>query len=109
MTELSRAPTASRSALLEIKDELRLVRDGYEFLDEKRILLAAEMLRQRDEYRRRLHVFMDQCRAAEDALVEASADKGLKGVEVDPPVDLTGTRIELHSVTYNNKMLHEDG
>ena len=109
MTELSRAPTASRSALLEIKDELRLVRDGYEFLDEKRILLAAEMLRQRDEYRRRLHVFMDQFRAAADALVEASADQGLQGVEVAPPIDLPGARIELQSVPYVGQVLLEAG
>ena len=109
MTELSRAPTASRSALLEIKDELRLVRDGYEFLDEKRILLAAEMLRQRDEYRRRLHVFMDQFRAAADALVEASADQGLQGVEVAPPSDLPRARIELQSVPYVGQVLLEAG
>ena len=109
MTELSRAPTASRSALLEIKDELRLVRDGYEFLDEKRILLAAEMLRQRDAYRRRLRVFTDQFRAAADALVEASADQGLQGVEVAPPFDLPGARIELQSVPYVGQVLLEAG
>ena len=109
MTELSRAPTASRSALLEIKDELRLVRDGYEFLDEKRILLAAEMLRQRDAYRRRLHVFTDQFRAAAEALVEASADQGLQGLEVAPPIELPGARIELKSLPYVGQVLLEAG
>ncbi|MBT8104164.1 MAG: ATPase [Woeseiaceae bacterium] len=97
MTELSRAPTASRSALLEIKDELRLVRDGYEFLDEKRILLAAEMLRQRDEYRQRQQDFIERFHLAADALVEAAADQGLQGLEVAPPTELPGARIELQS------------
>ena len=109
MTELSRAPTASRSALLEIKDELRLVRDGYEFLDEKRILLAAEMLRQRDAYRRRQRVFSDQFRAAVDALAEAVADQGLQGVEVAPPTELPGARIELKSLPYVGQVLLEAG
>jgi V/A-type H+-transporting ATPase subunit D len=104
---LSRAPTASRSALLEIKDELRLVRDGYEFLDEKRILLAAEMLRQRDEYRRRQRVFTDQLRVAADALVEAAADQGLQGVEVAPPAELPGAGIELKSQAYVGQLLLE--
>ena len=48
MPELARTRTASRSAYLDLRDEQRLVNDGYEFLDEKRILLAAELLRQRD-------------------------------------------------------------
>ena len=107
MTELSRAPTASRSALLEIKDELRLVRDGYEFLDEKRILLAAEMLRQRDEYRRRQRVFTEASRAAADALVEAAADQGLQGVEVAPPTELPEAGIQLKSLPYVGQLLLE--
>ena len=90
MAELSWAPTASRSALLEIKDELRLVKDGYEFLDEKRILLAAEMLRQRDEHRRRQADFTERFLAAAAALVEATAEQGLQGIEVAPPAGLPG-------------------
>lgn len=107
MAELSRAPTVSRSALLEIKDELRLVRDGYEFLDEKRILLAAGMLRQRDEYRERQHGFTERFHAAADALVEAAADQGLQGVEVAPPTELPGARIELQSRPYVGQVLLE--
>ena len=107
MAELSQAPTASRSALLEIKDELRLVRDGYEFLDEKRILLAAEMLRQRDDYRERQQDFSERFRLAADTLVEAAADQGLQGVEVAPPTGLPGARIELRSRPYVDQVLLE--
>ena len=107
MAELSWAPTASRSALLEIKDELRLVKDGYEFLDEKRILLAAEMLRQRDNYRERQRQFMEDFHAAADALVEAAADQGLEGVEVAPPRELSGARIALQSRPYVGQVMLE--
>ena len=37
---------ATRVAFLELSDERRLVREGYELLDEKRMLLASEIMRQ---------------------------------------------------------------
>ena len=46
MPESQREITATRIALLELKDEQQLVREGYELLDEKRILLATEIQRQ---------------------------------------------------------------
>ena len=109
MPELSRATTASRSALLEIRDELRLVNDGYEFLDEKRILLAAEMLRQRNEWRERQQVFMERFQAATDALIAAAADQGLDGLEVAPPTVLPGARIELRTLPFVGQVLVEAG
>jgi hypothetical protein len=33
------------SAFLELKEERQLVREGFEFLDEKRVILAQEMLK----------------------------------------------------------------
>ncbi|MBT8087641.1 MAG: V-type ATP synthase subunit D [Gammaproteobacteria bacterium] len=107
MPELSHATTASRSALLEIKDELQLVNDGYEFLDEKRILLAAELLRQRDEWRERQEVFMERWRVARDALVAAAADQGLQGLEVAPPIVLPDARIEVRTRPYVGQVLIE--
>ena len=38
--------TPTRSAYLELKDERQLIQEGYEFLDEKRMIVAQEMLRQ---------------------------------------------------------------
>jgi V/A-type H+-transporting ATPase subunit D len=46
MAEAQRDITPSRIALLELKDEQRLVQEGYTLLDEKRILLATEIKRQ---------------------------------------------------------------
>jgi V/A-type H+-transporting ATPase subunit D len=37
---------ATRVALLELRDERRQVQEGYELLDEKRVLLASEILRE---------------------------------------------------------------
>ena len=38
--------TPTRSAVLELKDERHAMREGYNFLDEKCMLLAGEMLRE---------------------------------------------------------------
>ena len=84
MPELARTRTASRSAFLELRDEQRLVNDGYEFLDEKRILLAAELLRQRDAWRKAHAVFMKCWGKAVKALPAAAADQGLEGLQVHP-------------------------
>ena len=51
MPEREVAPT--RIALLELQDERRLVREGYELLDERRMLLAARILRGLEELERR--------------------------------------------------------
>lgn len=107
MAELSRAPTASRSALLDLKDEQRLVNDGYEFLDEKRVLLAAEMLRQRKTWRSRHRRFREHFDAAIAALVEAAAEQGFDGLQVSPPAELTDARIETTTEPYVGQELLE--
>jgi V/A-type H+-transporting ATPase subunit D len=50
MAEGSGEIVATRVALLELGEERRLVQEGYELLDEKRMLLAAEMLRRLRHY-----------------------------------------------------------
>jgi V/A-type H+-transporting ATPase subunit D len=84
MVELSRNTTVSRSAYLALKEEQQLVTTGYEFLDEKRILLAAEMLRQRELYRELRAGFTTACDRAAEALVSAAAETGLDGLQVHP-------------------------
>jgi V/A-type H+-transporting ATPase subunit D len=84
MPELMPTQTASRSAFLELQDEKRLVNDGYEFLDEKRILLAAELLRQRDAWREAHAGFMARWDRAAKLLPPAAADQGLEGLQVYP-------------------------
>lgn len=93
MAELSRNTTVSRSAYLALKEEQQLVTTGYEFLDEKRILLAAEMLRQREFYRELRADFIASCESGAEALVSAAAETGLDGLQVHPVRALQDVRI----------------
>jgi V/A-type H+-transporting ATPase subunit D len=95
MPELARRQSVSRSALLELQNELRLVNDGYEFLDEKRILLASEMLRQRRAWQEAYREFTVLCEQATQALAAAAADQGLDGLQVRPAASLPGARLEI--------------
>jgi V/A-type H+-transporting ATPase subunit D len=52
MPDQQRQPVATRIAQLELKDEQRLVKEGYELLDEKRIRLVAEIRAQLKRLRR---------------------------------------------------------
>jgi len=76
------APT--RSAALELADERKLMRQGYEFLDEKRTLLATEILRQLRIYEERSDLFDEAMKRAADALALATERHGLDGVQVYP-------------------------
>ena len=87
--------TVSRSAWLELKEEQKLVNDGYEFLDEKAILLAAEMLEQRKRYIKSRERVLALCDAAADKLAHAAADQGLGGLQVYPVTRLEGPTIEI--------------
>lgn len=95
MAELARTTSVSRSAWLELHEELQLVNDGYEFLDEKRILLAAEMLRQRDTYRQARADFMVLGDNASVALREAAAAMGLDGLQVHPVTQMDDGQVRV--------------
>ena len=88
MNGMQQAPT--RSAALELKAERVVVSEAYDFLDEKRLLLAAELLRQLADYDR-LQRELEQLRQqAVSALVNAVAQHGLQGLSVYPAI-ATGT------------------
>lgn len=95
MAEGVRIQTVSRSAWLELKDEQKLVSDGYEFLDEKAILLAAEMLEQRDAYRRARNDLLALCERASATLRDAAADQGLDGLQVYPAAVKEESRLDI--------------
>lgn len=80
-----REVTPTRASQLALKDEEKLIREGYEFLDEKRVLLAQELLRQVNAFKdlnmRRQHAHKD----AAAALVAASMRHGLEELSVYPP------------------------
>lgn len=79
-----REVTPTRSAALDLADERRLMRHGYEFLDEKRILLATEMLHQVRNYQRQSDDFASVLKEAAAALAAAIERHGLDNLQTYP-------------------------
>lgn len=91
MADRSTPATVSRSAFLELRDEEELVQTGYQFLDEKRVQLASEILQQREEYRAARKAFAARCTSAAEALLEAAATLGVDALQVHPATTLAAT------------------
>lgn len=73
---------ATRAAAMALADEERLVRQGYDFLDEKRMLLAAEIMRQLDRWKKLQAACGKAAAQAAEALDKALVDHGLEGLQV---------------------------
>jgi V/A-type H+-transporting ATPase subunit D len=88
--------TATRSAILELRDERRAMREGHRFLDEKCLLLAGEILRQLARHRE----LEDRLRRASDtalsSLVAAVARHGLDALQVHlaAPADASSVALQ---------------
>lgn len=78
----------TRIALLELKEEQQLVKEGYSLLDEKRILLAAEIRRELERLRARRAQMAAAEEAARVAVVAALLRHGLDTLAVHPPASL---------------------
>jgi V/A-type H+/Na+-transporting ATPase subunit D len=76
--------TPTRSAAIELGDERKLMRQGYEFLDEKRMLLASEMLRQLRDYEDCVHRLVADTEQAASALAAAVERHGLDQLQIYP-------------------------
>jgi V/A-type H+-transporting ATPase subunit D len=79
------APT--RAAVLELKAERVVVEEAYDFLDEKRLLLAAELLDQLERYQQLLGELEEKTGQAHKSLVGAVKRHGLQGLSVYPAAD----------------------
>jgi V/A-type H+-transporting ATPase subunit D len=84
VADRSTPATVSRSAFLELRDEEELVHTGYQFLDEKRVQLATEILQQREEYRAARKAFAERFADAAETLLEAAASVGVDALQVHP-------------------------
>jgi len=82
--------TASRSALLELQDERDVMREGHAFLDEKRTLLASELIDQLKEYYRLKERFASRYDEAVSAVKVALLRHGLDGLQCYPAHGETG-------------------
>ncbi len=90
--DAEQAPT--RAAVLELRAEQGVVEEAYDFLDEKRLLLAAELLRQLDRYEVLSKAIRETTRAAREQLQAAVQRHGLQGLSVYPSLPLDTVRIE---------------
>lgn len=76
---------ATRVALLELRDERRLVQEGYDLLDEKRVLLATETLRELRAHAQAQAQVDAGWAEARQALVSAIEVHGCDDLAVEPP------------------------
>ncbi len=90
---LSSERVATRSALIQLKEEQAVVQEAYDFLDEKRLLLAAELLRQLRHYEDLMAQYALLHEQAHQALQAAVQRHGLHGVQVYPARFLEDARI----------------
>ncbi len=74
----------SRAALLEIRSERVVVEEGHRFLDEKRIMIAQELLRRLAHYRDLMQGWNQSQQKAREALQSAVIRHGLEGLQVYP-------------------------
>lgn len=85
----------TRASQLALRDEQNLIQEGYEFLDEKRVLLAQELLRQLRAFKALNAERLDVHRAARDALVAASMRHGTEDLAIYPPPLKANTELHL--------------
>ena len=105
MPQSERSPT--RSAILQLREEQEVVYETYDFLDEKRLLLAAELLRQLTRYESLMQQYEILRQAAEAALVMAVRRHGLHGVQVYPGAYMEGAALQAEKRRYMGVMLYE--
>ena len=101
------APT--RSAILQMREEHEVVLEAYDFLDEKRLLLAAELLRQLRRYEELLQQYEALREEAEASLVATIRRHGLQGTQVYPARYLENAVLEVTAVQFMGVNLLDTG
>lgn len=86
---------ATRATLLELREDRRVVDEGYKFLDEKRIALAQELLRQLVVFKQQQLQLAEQEYATGGALAGAIERHGLEGLQVQPVAAEVVTQLNL--------------
>ena len=91
---------ATRVAFLELRDERRLVQEGYELLDEKRVLLATEIMRQLRHYAALQEELGKLGTEALAALESAVGMHGFDALTVEPKLDFGGAQLVVHEQSF---------
>lgn len=95
----------TRSAALALADERRLIHQGYDFLDEKRMLLAGELLRQLRRYEGLLEDYRSTTAIAAQAMSKALQRHGLDGLQSYPPAIRTSADIAAKTISFLGVMV----
>ena len=90
----------SRSAFLELKEERQLVREGFEFLDEKRVILAQEMLKRLAAWKAARDRYDALQEEAAAALVRALGRHGLDGIGIYPAPRMENATMPLRELRF---------
>lgn len=93
MPESGLSPT--RSAFLELKEERQLVQEGFGFLDEKRVILAQEMLKRLAAWKAARARYDELHEAAAAALVRALGRHGMDGLGIYPVVRIENAAVQI--------------
>lgn len=99
--------TPTQSAFLELKEERSGMQEGYRFLDEKRLILASEILIELARYEEELAAFREAFAAAGGGLRAAVARHGLQGLEVYPAAPALGGELRLAARSVLGVLVHE--
>lgn len=81
---MPREISPTHSAFLELREERQGMEEGYHFLDEKRLILAAAMLGELKRYEAALTEFRSAYAAAVESLKAALARHGLEELQAHP-------------------------
>ncbi len=100
MATTARDVVATRSVLLELRDERRFTREGHDFLDQKRMLVAGEMLRWLHRYEAGRAELLEAHSAARRALAEAVAMHGVEELAVLPTGQFDVSGLELSTESF---------
>jgi V/A-type H+-transporting ATPase subunit D len=102
-----REATPTHSAFLELKEERAGMREGYSFLDEKRLILASEILTELGRYEREMAEFRTAYAEAAKALRAAVARHGLEGLSLYPAAPALGGEMHIDSRSVLGVIVHE--
>jgi V/A-type H+-transporting ATPase subunit D len=96
---------ATRAAVLALREERGVVEEAYEFLDEKRLVLAAEILRQLQRYETLIDALNRLAGRAAQQLSEALRRHGLEELAVYPACPRAQWRLEQRQRNFMGVML----
>ena len=91
---------ATRGAALALAEEKNLIETGFGFLDEKRILLATNLLRELKEWQQVLKEYRIESESAANALKSAVWRHGLEGIQLYPAPRLNVGTIPMRVTNY---------